>query len=493
MKAKISLNGNRMIDQVDERIYSSFIEHMGRCVYYGIYEPGHPTADEDGFRKDVMDLVAPLNIPLIRYPGGNFLSGYNWEDGVGPKEKRKAMLDPAWRVIEPNEVGTDDFHKWAKKANTGVMMAVNLGTRGAADAAHLVEYCNFPAGTKYADMRVENGVEEPYNDRVWCIGNEMDGIWQVGHRSPDDYAAEARKTACLMKMLDPNLELVVCGSCSYHMPTFGVWERKVLEQTYDHVEYISLHQYYKNDGSNPGEFLASANEMDKFIKTVTAMCDAVGGEKRSQKKIHLSFDEWNILSKRGCDSNALAWTVAPPREEYIYTLEDALCFGTLLITLIRNCDRVKIACLAQLVNVGGMVMTENNGPAWRQTTYYPFLHCSNFGRGKAIDVEIDCPSYQAGRYGETKYLSSVAVQNDEKGEINLFVVNRSLEEDVQLQLEGFDGYECVEHIQMISADPDDYNTAQEPDKVAPFSEKPKAGDMIELKKASWNVIRYQKI
>jgi len=491
MKAKIGINLKRAIDKIDERLYSSFIEHMGRSVYHGIYEPTHPTADENGFRQDVMELVAPLNIPLIRYPGGNFVSAYDWEGGVGPKEQRKAVLDPAWRQTEPNEVGTDEFHIWAKKANTGVMMAVNLGTRGAADAGHLVEYCNFPAGTKYADMRVENGVKEPYNDKVWCLGNEMDGIWQVGHRSPDDYAAEARKTACLMKMLDPTLELVACGSASYQMPTFGVWERKVLEQTYDQISFLSLHQYYKNEGKNSMEFLGCANEMDHFIDTVVSICDSVGGARRTNKKIHLSFDEWNVWPKVVCDNNADPWAVGPAREEYLFTMEDALVFGTLLITLIKHCDRVKMACLAQLVNVCAPIMTENDGKAWAQTIYYPFLHASNFGRGTALDIDLDTPTYHAGRHGEAGYISSIAVLNDTGDEVTVFAVNRSLEEDAEVALSGLEGFECFEHIEMTSPGLDDANTAANSDLVKPCTCKPENGQQIMLKKASWNVLRYR--
>ncbi len=486
MKASLKINLNDRIDRIDERIYSSFIEHMGRAVYHGIYEPGHPTADEDGFRQDVMNLIAPLNIPLIRYPGGNFVSGYDWQDGVGPN--RVKTLDAAWQQVEPNEVGTDEFHRFAKKANTGVMMAVNLGTRGAAEACHLLEYCNFPAGTKYADMRVANGVTEPYNDRVWCLGNEMDGIWQVGHRTAQDYADVARKTACLMKMLDPDLELVACGSASYEMPTFGLWERAVLEQTYDQVSYVSLHQYYLNEGRDSKEFLGCAVKMDKFIDTVVAIADAVGGARRSGRKIHLSFDEWNVWPKVKCDNTAGRWTIGPAREEYVFTQEDALVFGTLLITLLKHADRVKIACLAQLVNVCAPIMTENGGTAWAQTIYYPFLHASNYGRGEALTIHMDSPRYHAGRYGDVNYVEAIAVKND-NGEVTVFAVNRSSEENVKLQLCGLEGFAGIEHIEMISADLDDANTADSPDKVRPVSTKLDISKPVTLKKASWNVLR----
>ncbi len=488
MKASMKLDTERVIDRVDERIYSSFIEHMGRSVYHGIYEPDHPTADDMGFRQDVMELIRPLNIPLIRYPGGNFVSGYEWQDGVG--KNRPRTLDAAWRQTEPNSVGTDEFHEWAKRANSAVMMAVNLGTRDAAEAAHLLEYCNFPKGTKYADMRAANGHEEPYQDKVWCLGNEMDGIWQVGHRSCLDYAEVARKTACLMKMLDPSVELVACGSASYQMPTFGVWERMVLEQAYDQISYLSLHQYYTNEGKNSAEFLGCAKEMDKFINTLSAICDSVGGARRTEKKINLSFDEWNVWPKRKCNNDCDPWAVGPRREEYVFTMEDALVFGTLLTTLIRHCDRVKIACLAQLVNVCAPIMTENGGAAWAQTIYYPFLHASNFGRGEALEIALDCPKYQAGRYGETSYLEAAAVRDVNKDVVTVFAVNRSLEEKAELSISGLNGYVCTEHIEMTSDGLDDANTASEPARVRPVAAAPAKNGVCGLKKASWNVLRF---
>jgi len=480
------------IDKIDDRLYSSFIEHMGRTVYHGIYEPTHPTADESGFRQDVMDLVRPLNIPMIRYPGGNFVSGYEWEGGIGLREKRQARLDPAWHQAESNDVGTDEFHEWAKKANTGVMMAINLGSRGMREAAQLLEYCNFPGGTKYADMRVENGHKDPYNDKVWCLGNEIDTIAQIGNRTADDYGDIVRKTGSLMKMLQPDLELVACGSTHYLMDTFGEWEYTVLDKAYDFIDYLSLHRYCWKNGDDSPEYLGCAKQTDLFIDAVASMCDAVGGMKRTKKKIHLSFDEWNVWNKLACDNNKDLWKVGPAREEYIFNMEDALVFATMMITLIRHCDRVKMACLAQLVNVCAPIMTENNGIAWRQTTYYPFLHGSNFGRGEAIELETDAPTYIAGQFGEVSYLCGVAVCNDEKGEMTLFLVNRSMDEDMELNLEGLEDYEGIEYIRMTAESLNDSNTAKDPDKVTPVHLPLASNQKVNIPKVSWNVLRYKR-
>ena len=229
MKGKIIANKNFKIGDIDRRIYGSFIEHLGRAVYGGIYEPTHPTADDQGFRGDVIDLVKKLNVPMVRYPGGNFVSGYNWEDGIGDKSKRPRKMELAWQVVETNQVGVDEFQEWAKRANTEVMMAVNLGTRGVDDARNFVEYCNATTDTYYANMRKANGFEEPFGFKVWCLGNEMDGHWQIGHKTADEYGRLAVETAKVIKWVDPSIELVACGSSNLGMPTFGEWELTVLD------------------------------------------------------------------------------------------------------------------------------------------------------------------------------------------------------------------------------------------------------------------------
>ena len=293
MKATITVSPAKTIAPIDPRLYSSFIEHMGRAVYTGIYEPDHPSADEAGLRRDVLELVKPLNLPLIRYPGGNFLSGYRWEDGIGPKENRPVRLDLAWQALEPNTFGTDEFLDFCEKAGTAPMMGVNLGTRGPQEAADLVEYCNFPGGTYYSDLRKANGHAEPYGIKLWCLGNEMDGPWQICAKTAQEYATAARESAKMMRLIDPDIELVACGSSFRAMPTFGSWERTVLRECWDQIDYLSLHQYYQcNDGDLP-TYLARSREMDGFIEEVSAICQEVREEKQSQKQVYLSFAEWN--------------------------------------------------------------------------------------------------------------------------------------------------------------------------------------------------------
>ncbi|MBS1369190.1 MAG: alpha-N-arabinofuranosidase [Lentisphaeria bacterium] len=505
MKSRLILNRHYTIGEVDNRIYSGFIEHLGRAVYEGIYQPGHPSADEDGFRTDVLELIRGLDMPLTRYPGGNFVSGYNWEDGVGPRGKRPVRLDLAWKALEPNTFGTDEFMKWCRKAGTAPMMAVNLGTRGAADAQRLVEYCNFPAGTELSDRRRANGSEAPYGVKLWCLGNEMDGPWQTGQRSADDYGRTAREAAKMMKWTDPSIELVVCGSSSGAMPTFGSWEETVLGHTCDLVDYLSIHQYFGNRcGCTPG-YLARAEAMDEFISRIAACCDAVGAKKKSGKKIMLSFDEWNVwFHSNGDESKSPEWTVARPLLEDIYTMEDALLVGLLLMTLLNHADRVKIACIAQSVNVIAPVMTEKEGKAWRQTIYHPFALTSKYGRGTTLRVVVDSPCYDAEfRHDrnappepcrEIPYLYTAAVHNEERGEIAIFAANRSLAEPMELEavLQDFGAESVIEHKTLHHKDLNAVNSARE-EAVKPeaLSGARLDGDALSalLPAASWNMIR----
>jgi len=498
MKAKLIINKDFTVGNIDKKIYGSFIEHLGRAVYNGIYEPTHPTADDMGFRKDVIDMVSKLNVPIVRYPGGNFVSGYNWEDGVGPKEKRPRRAELAWHAIETNEVGIGEFQEWAKRANTEVMQAVNLGTRGAADARNLLEYCNFPKGTYYSDLRRSHGYEEPFNIKVWCLGNEMDGSWQIGAKTAEEYGRLACETAKIMKELDPTIELVACGSSSLFMPTFGKWEATVLEHTYDYIDYISLHNYYGNRDNDTKAYLACSIDMDNFIKSVAAICDYVKAIKHSDKTIYLSFDEWNIWFHSNEEDKTLKrWQIAPHQLEDIYNFEDALVVGCLLITLIKNCDRVKIACLAQLVNVIAPIMTENGGSVWAQTIFYPFMHASNHGRGVALVPIVKSDKYDTERLKNIPYVETIAVMNEEKGELTVFAVNRSLEEniDFEIDLRDFENVKFIEHIVLEHDDMKATNTAENPNNVVPHNngvtKMGKDCATAILNKHSWNVIRFQ--
>jgi alpha-L-arabinofuranosidase len=507
--AKIVADPEFGLGAIDRRLYGSFIEHLGRAVYSGIFEPGHPQADEQGFRRDVIDLVRELGVTIVRYPGGNFVSGYDWRDGVGPKEQRPRRLDLAWKTLETNQFGSDEFCEWARRAGVAVNMAVNLGTGGIADAVSLVEYCNHSGGSLYSDMRIANGYREPHRISTWCLGNEMDGPWQLGHKTADEYGRLAAGTAIAMKWVDPTIELVACGSSYRTMPTFGTWEATVLDHVYQYVDYISLHQYYhkvENDPSQSsgqalGAFLAQTIQMDDFIRSVVSIADYVRAKKHLKKQLYLSFGEWNVWYQNPSDSQFMRetpWQVAPPLYEAPYNLEDALAVGLMLITLMRHADRVKIACMAQLVNTIAPISTVRGGGAWRQTIYYPLMHAANYGRGTVLDLQIRSPAYDTKEYDAVPLLDAVAVLDDEREELTIFAVNRGQEAALQLEgdLRGVGCYRLVEHLVLEHADSTARNTVERPNEVVPHrrgeSELADGRLTATLPRLSWNVLRMSK-
>ncbi len=496
MKARLRLDRDFVVGQVDPRLFGSFVEHLGRAVYGGLYDPGHPAADARGFRRDVIELVRELGVPLVRYPGGNFVCSFDWEDSVGPAGERPTRLDLAWRSIEPNSFGLNEFMLWAREASVAPMMALNLGTRGLREAVNLVEYCNHPGGSRWSDLRRSHGFGEPHAIKLWCLGNEMDGPWQVGQKGADEYAALAAETAKALRLIDPSIELVACGSSFAAMPSFPEWEATVLDRCYDSVDYLSLHSYYGNEADDLGEYLAQSVAMESFIDSVTATCDFVKAKKRSTKTMMLSFDEWNVwFHSKADDRHAQPWTVGPRLLEEAYTFEDALVVGCLLIALLKHSDRVRIACLAQLVNAIAPIMTERGGPAWRQTTFYPFLHASAHGRGRVLDLRVNSPSYESASLGPVPFLEATAVENEEG--IAIFAVNRSPTEAFELELElgGFKGLEAAEHSVLHHDDPKAVNTAADPFRVVPrrLRELPteEGGHWgLALPALSWNLVRF---
>ena len=498
MKAKMTVNKDFTVGKVDPRIYGSFVEHLGRCVYEGIYEPGHKTADAMGFREDVKALVKELNTPFIRYPGGNFVSGYNWEDGIGPVAQRPKRLDLAWKTMEPNEVGLHEFVGWAKGLDIEVNMAVNLGTKGVEEARNIVEYSNHKSGSYWSDLRRKNGAEEPFAIKTWCLGNEMDGPWQMGAKTAEEYGRIAAEAAKVMKWTDRSIELVACGSSHRGMPTFASWEATVLEHTYEYVDYLSLHSYYGNRSNDLKGYLAKSLEMDSFIKSVAAICDYVKAKKRSKKTMYLAFDEWNVWYHSNAQDRKIReeapWGIAPPILQDVYNFEDALLVGCLLITLLKNSDRVKIACLAQLVNVIAPIMTEKGGDAWRQTTFYPFMQAANFGLGTVLSPVVDSPAYECEGHDAVPYVESLVVHNEEKQELVVFAVNRSLDEavDFNVDMQGFNLGSVLEFSEMSGHDVKRVNTKGDGAVMPQKGDGAKLVDgglSVVLKPLSWNVVR----
>ena len=482
------------VGDVDPRLYGSFVEHMGRCVYDGIYEPGHPNADEHGFRTDVADLVRQLSVPIIRYPGGNFVSGYTWEDGTGPVAERPTRLDLAWRTVETNEVGLEEFSRWARSVGAETMLAVNLGTRGIDAARNLVEYCNHPSGSQWSDLRRANGAPAPYGVRVWCLGNEMDGPWQIGHKTAYEYGRLAAEAGKVMKLVDPTIELVACGSSHHSMPTFGNWEVTVLNETYGVADYISMHAYYEQLEDDRDSFLASSADLDNFIHEVVCTADHVRAVGRHKKHLNISLDEWNVwyqhkfVSDQNLDRKVRL-------VEDIYTVTDAVVVGSLLISMLRHADRVKVGCFAQLVNMIAPIMTEPGGPAWPQATYHPIALTSRHARGTVLRVEPAGPTHETARHGEVPLLDAVAVLDEEPRSLVVLAVNRDRHERLAMDvdLRSMPDLATGEHTTLCDEDPDAVNDAEHQDRVRPRrldDVKVDSGRaQIVLPPLSWNLIR----
>jgi alpha-N-arabinofuranosidase len=424
---RIFVDSRRSISPLDRNLFGSFLEQLGRAIYEGIFDPGSKLSNANGFRKDVMQEVRTLGVPIIRYPGGNFVSGYNWLDGVGPKQDRPKVLDKAWNSLNTNQFGTDEYMAWCKAVGTLPLMGLNLGTGTPEQAAALLEYCNVDRGTQWSDLRRKHGYAEPYNVKYWCLGNEMDGPWQIGHVTATEYGMKAQDTARQMRYVDPSVQLIACGSSGPFMPTYLEWDREVLEQCYDRVDGLSLHRYLGNNeetGEDSAKYLAMNLTMDKQIAETLAVCDLVRGHKRSPKKLWLSFDEWNVWYRaRSGDAVNGHGKEAPHLLEEVYDLEDALLVGGMLNTLMRNADRVKVACLAQLINVIAPITTNENG-LFRQTIYYPYSWALQYARGKVLNLLVESPTYDVKGLDPVPYLDAVATTED--GKTSLFILNRDL-------------------------------------------------------------------
>ena len=498
ISARATLDPTETIGPVDRRLFGSFVEHMGRGVYTGIYEPGHPTADQDGLRRDVIELVREMGVTTVRYPGGNFVSGYRWEDGVGPAAERPRRLDLAWHSLETNAFGLDEFMRWTAAAGVEPILTVNLATRGVLEALDLLEYANHPSGTQLSDLRITHGAIEPYDIRTWCLGNELDGPWQVGHKTATEYGRLACETARAMRRFDPELRLVLAGSSAAWMPTFGTWERTVLDEAYEYVDDISLHAYYE-EGDDLASFLASGVAMDRYIEEVVAIVDEVAAAKGSDKRVELSMDEWNVwyLQRHEERFPPADWREAPRIAEDAYTVADAVVVGSLLISFLKHADRVTSACMSELVNTIAPIKTEPGGGAWRESTFHPFALTARHAHGRAVSLAIDGPSMATAAHGDVSALDGTAVVDDESGAVTVFVVNRHPTTGVELTVdlssippEGID-------TALVLSDGDVHavNTALDPHRVRPMplSDARLDGTTLStrLPPVSWAMIRLE--
>jgi alpha-L-arabinofuranosidase len=470
-KAQIYLDTKRTISPISPLLFSGFVEHMGRAVYEGIYDPASPHAGEHGLRKDVLAALREINYRSMRYPGGNFLSGYNWLDGVGPRDQRPRRRDLAWNSIETNQFGTNEFMEFCKAINTEPMLAVNLGTGTIQDAANLIEYCNAPVGTQYADLRASHGYKEPYNVKYWCLGNEMDGPWQIGHLEADEYGKKAREAAKMLRWHDPSVQLILCGSSSSGMPTYPEWDRIALEWCWDKVDYHSMHYYANNHADDTASYLALSAELESFVDTLSGVLRYVKAKHRSKHDVYLSWDEWNVWYKAaGPAFNTGGWTEAPHLSEEVYNLEDALVVAQWMNVFLRKCDVLKIACIAQIVNVIAPLHTTRDG-LLKHTTFYPLVLFSNLAAGNALDIEVKSPHYETEQFGDMPLLDVSASHDEENNTSAIFIVNRSQQESLPVELHWQDiAPKRIKAVHQISGtDPKAFNSFENPNNIVPVS------------------------
>ena len=462
---------------IDRRIFGGFLEHLGRAVYEGVYEPGHPKADANGFRLDVLEALKPLQFSVMRYPGGNFVSCYDWKEGIGPKASRRPRPDYAWASRESNDFGTDEFMKWAKLANTEPMMAVNLGTAGSKEAGELLEYCNLPVGYRWSDERAKNGSKDPYGVKLWCMGNEMDGPWQAGHVPAAVYAQRAQAAAKLMKGLDPTIETIVCGSSGNGMATYLDYDRECLEYGWNEFDYVSAHRYSNNDANDTPAFLAEGVEIDRVLEDYAGVLAYVRGKLKSKKNVYVSFDEWNVWYKdRGGNGG---WKDAPHLLEEVYNVEDALVCAQYLNAFIRRADIVKVACIAQIVNVIAPILTQGakaGGAVLIQSIYHPIALINQAARGFALKPIIDTPTYKAGKRGDAPTVD-VAISYEPDGTTFASIVNRDVSSsaDVTIEVEGR-SVTGVSLAKQLTGDPKAHNTFEQTNVVQFTDVKPTVTD-----------------
>jgi alpha-N-arabinofuranosidase len=480
--ARAFIQRSRIRADLDRRVLGAFLEHLGRAIYTGVYEPGSRLADARGFRTDIAGEVRELRVPITRYPGGNFVSGYNWLDGVGPKRQRPTVLERAWNSIETNQFGTNEFVDWCRLVGTEPLLGMNFGTGTAEMAVAYAEYCNVERGTKWSDLRRSHGYEQPHNVRYWCLGNEMDGPWQIGQLQAREYGRKARDVARQMRVIDRGLQLIACGSSGTNMPQYLVWDREVLEECYDQVDGISLHAYYGNTrpltGNSVARYLAMNLDMDRQIHEVAAVCDYVQGLRRSSKRLWLSFDEWNVWYRaRNGDAVDGRRTVAPRLLEEVYNLEDALLVGGFVNTLLRNADRVRVGCLAQLVNVIAPLVTSETG-VLRQSIYYPYAWGLRYAHGRVLDLRVESDTYAISATGlqadfarndQVPFVDVVATLDEPAGQACVLMLNRDLDGDRELVLEWGDlmPARVLACETLTGSDLKAFNTFDQPRRVAP--------------------------
>lgn len=507
-KASVIYNQHFQVSQVEPTLFGSFVEHIGRCMYGGVYDPQNCYSDQEGFRKDVKMLIKELGVKAVRYPGGNFVSGYDWKDGIGPKEERPNRKELAWGTIETNQVGIDEFIPLLKSMEIEPIIAANLGTGTPKEVGQLVEYCNVEQGTAWSNLREKNGHSYAYDIKYFCLGNEMDGEWQICMHTPEEYARLLKESAKIVKWIDPSAKVIACGSCTNEIghKTYAEWDKIVLDEAYNYIDYVSIHRYYNYHpekrqvyecGNNITDVPYFFSNMQDFIKTITSVCDFIKGKKHSDKVINISFDEWGLVTLSAADPGIVSQNFGFAE----YSQYDAVIYGGFLCVLLNNCDRVKLACQSLLVNEGGMISTDPKGKAIRQSVYYPFMETAKYAsEGYCLKMSVDTiPKLTTDHYGEQDALQMACVYHPDIEELVLFSSNLSLDEEIELNVDfsSFGVLEGIERIEIYSENMNDKNTFDNEYHVIPeiiSIKNPECGKVKEILKGhSWNVFRYRVI
>ena len=431
LRARIKIDTERVIGDIDPLIYGNFIEHLGRCIDGGVFEEKSRLSDANGFRRDVLEAARKLNVSILRWPGGNFSSNYHWRDGIGPRDQRPPRLEMAWGTVESNRFGTHEFLTYAEMLGTQPYICANLGTGTWTEAQQWVEYCNSAEDTAMTRLRKQNGRTEPWKVKYWGLGNEMDGPWQMGHRSAEDYGKFALEAAKLMKWTDPNIKLIAAGSSNYGADVdWTAWNRTVLDFLKDHADYLAIHRYVGNPQNDYDGFLASSVELDERIKITEGVIQAAVSRQTNHRPIYIAWDEWNVWYRaRGAQQRGRRIL------EERYNLEDALVVATFLNSFVNHANIVKIANMAQLVNVIAPMFTNDEG-MFLQTIYYPLQLFASNTKGKAVELYVDSPRYKTARYDGVPYLDASAGWDN--GSLVLNVVNRHRDQAIEAELEAQD-------------------------------------------------------
>ena len=534
-QSKVTLHPSFEIGEISPRLFSGYLEPFKFGGVHGmVYNPKHPTADEQGFRQDVIDSLKDAGLRAVRLPGGNFVSCWDWKDSIGPMEQRKVRLDLAQRWTYPNDMGHDEYLQWAEKVGFEPLYTINLGTGDINDAIKIVEYTNHPGGTYWSDLRKQYGHEKPYGVKVWYLGNEMDGPWQLAswEKNPKGYGILTHEVSKAMKFVDGSIETVACVSSSPFQAHYPQWDLEALQECYETVDYISLHHYHAAKGPDIPSLLAGSEMFEDYIRTEIALCDFVKTKLRSTKTMMLSFDEWGSMCEPlkelhyGRNGNVLVDehyqfdpnqqhpTIDPSaytgrfnfRVPSVSEMTSTLASASVMLTLMRHADRIKIGCATGGIN---MLMRADGEHVWKPIAYYPYEDIILYGNGMSLQPEIESDTYDVPGYATQdahqyddhygiKFIESAAAYNDEKGILTVYVINRDWENDSELTLDvaGFKGYEFVEHQEMYSDDFEISNTYENPEALVPTVNKDAKFEdgkvCAVVKKLSWNVFRFKK-